>query len=102
MTTTVTPAAMPKHRPTPATTARTARQRGLAARRAVLLAAVHHRRGVWATGRVRDFYRTALSTRVSETHCRHDLISLYADGHLDRHEVSGRVSYTLRTKGGTA
>jgi hypothetical protein len=105
MSTAITPALMPRKQPPapkPVTTARTARHRSVAARRTVLLAAIHHRRGVWTTGRVREFYRTALSTPVGETNCRHDLISLYADGHLDRHEVSGRVRYTLRTKDGTA
>jgi hypothetical protein len=99
MTLTVTPTAMP-HRHPPAEAAPTVRHRSVNGRRTLLLAAIHHRRGVWTTGRARHYYATALSDQhVYESSARRDLLALYAAGHLDRHEKSGRVSYTL--KGGT-
>jgi hypothetical protein len=98
MTLTATPAAMPRKHPV-ATTTRPVRHRSVNGRRTVLLAAIHHRRGVWTTGRARDFYARRSDQPVYETNSRRDLLALYAAGHLDRHEKSGRVSYTL--KGGT-
>jgi hypothetical protein len=92
--TAITPALMPRRNPSP--------PRPTGTRRDILLTAIQARGGSWTTGRARAYYATALGKTVHKPDVRRDLAALTAAGHLDRHEVSGRVNYTLRTKGGAA
>lgn len=95
MSTAITPKLMPRKQPT-------APPRPTGLRQNLLLAAIHHRGGTWTTGRARAYYATALGRAVHKPDVRRDFAALVTTGWLDRHEVSGRVGYTLRTKGGLA